>query len=55
MTFRWGRHSEIYLNWPAAIREPILRGVRYLYEFERDGPWGFQFPKTARPIPWFDG
>lgn len=55
MTFRWGRHSADYIGWPPSVGTPILRGVRYLYESAILGPWGFQFPKTARPIPWFDG
>ena len=55
MAFRWGEHSAAYLEWPDSIRTPILRGVRYVYEFDNHGSWGFGFSKSVQPIPWFDG
>ncbi|MCY4179620.1 MAG: hypothetical protein OXD48_04990, partial [Litoreibacter sp.] len=54
MSFRWGQHSETYLTWHECRRLPILRGIRYLYERDPHGSWGFQYPKAAQPIPWFE-
>ena len=60
MSFRWENEPDVYCSLPAPLREPILRGIRHLYEtaIDRWGPYTFgtykKRDKQAICIPYFD-
>lgn len=60
MSFRWENEPDMYCSLPVPQREPILRGIRHLYETARDrwGPYSFgtdkKRDKLAKCIPYFD-
>ncbi len=60
MSFRWMNNSKDYCGLSDSQREPILRGIRHLYETDKDGwdPTELQFgkkrDKQVMSIPYYD-
>jgi len=61
MCFRWSTNAPNYLMLSDSVREPILRGIRYIYETQAIQGWNPYFDwsddkieKSAVVIPYFD-
>ncbi len=60
MSFRWMNEAATYCTLPSSQREPILRGIRYIYE-RRANAWdpysewkSLKIEKDAVYVPYFD-